>query len=109
MSGHVQFPLLRSNIDSVPPNARGVYAFLRRDNDECIYVGKAVDQPIKNRLRAHWRHSHNEKLRLWIRAFAKYLKVCYKPVRTTNPEEIDRLERKLIKVWRPQTNIQHND
>ena len=64
-------------ISQVPRDTIGVYAFWRRDNRKCIYVGQAKDRPIRDRLLDHWRGSHNEALNSWIRAFGAHLDVCY--------------------------------
>ena len=61
--------LSHTGIEKMPKDISGVYAFWCRDNGKCIYVGMAKDQPIRNRLRQHWRDSHNEKLKMWIREF----------------------------------------
>ena len=95
----------RGSIDRIPRAAHGVYAFWSRDTAKCIYVGQAPRQSIRNRLRDHWRDSHNETLRLWIRAFGEYLDVCYMYV---DPSDIDCFERRLITLWRPEANEQHN-
>lgn len=95
-------PLGPHYIDHIPSNITGVYAFWCRTNGKCIYVGKAEKQPIKARLMQEWSKSHNSKLRLWIRAFGKFLDICYLPVKES---KIDRVESRLIKMWRPETNI----
>lgn len=92
-------------ISRIPEAVRGVYAFWCRSNGKCIYVGKAEDQPIKDRLKAHWRRSHNRTLRLWIEAFGEHLDICFTPV---SSGQIERFERRLIRLWRPEANIQHN-
>ena len=92
-------------IELIPKDIFGVYAFWCRDNGKCIYVGKAEDQPVKKRLGDHWRKSHNEILRLWIEAFGDNLDVCYMSVEN---HRIDSLERRLIKTWKPEANLEHN-
>ena len=82
----------------------GVYVFWCRENNKCVYVGKASERPIQARLREHWRRSHNETLRLWIQAFGDYLDICYVPV---EHGRITRLERRLIRLWNPEANVQH--
>jgi len=93
------------NIDRIPPELRGVYIIWCPKTKACIYVGQAKDQPIRERLLQHWSGSHNETLKLWIKAFGKYLDVCFKPCATNR---IDTLERRLIKAWKPQANRQLN-
>ena len=94
-----------ATISRIPRAIIGVYAFWRRDNGKCIYVGKAKDRPIRDRLGDHWRGSHNETLRLWIQAFGDNLDVCYTP---TVRDKIDTYERRLIKAWKPEANKQYN-
>ena len=93
------------SINETPRLWHGVYAFWCRDTAKCIYVGKAVKQPIQDRLRNHWRGSHNETLKLWISAFGENLDICY--VRA-KPNKISNFERRLIRIWRPEANIQLN-
>ena len=94
-----------ATISQMPRGIIGVYAFWCRDNGKCIYVGQAKDRPIRERLREHWRSSHNEILKLWIQAFGENLDVCYA---ATERNKIDTLERRLIKAWKPEANKQHN-
>ena len=92
-------------ISQMPKDVVGVYAFWCRDNRKCIYVGKAERRPIRDRLRDHWNGSHNETLRLWISAFGDTLDVCFMAY---NPARIDELEKRLIRLWRPEANISGN-
>ena len=91
-------------ISRVPGNIRGVYAFWCRTRRKFIYVGKADKQTIRERLRQHWRESHNDTLNLWLRAFGEHLDICWLRV----PErKISKVERILIKMWLPETNDHH--
>lgn len=92
-------------ISRIPKSIVGVYAFWCRDNGKCIYVGKAKDRPLRDRLLEHWRDSHNEVLKLWIQAFGNTLDVCYT---SAEKNKIDTFERRLIKAWKPEANKQHN-
>ncbi len=92
----------RHNIDNIPSQIKGVYAFWCRTNGKCIYVGKAERQSVKERLTQEWRNSHNQNLKLWISAFGEFLDICYLPVKDG---KIDRMETKLIRMWHPETNI----
>lgn len=83
----------------------GVYAVWCRENGKCIYVGKAKDRPIRERLKEHWRGSHNETLELWIRAFGEKLDLCFA---AADKGRIDTLERRLIRALRPEANRQFN-
>ena len=102
-----KYPWSHLTVDQMPANIKGVYAFWCRDNAKCIYVGqsKRGNHSIKDRLNAHWRNSHNQTLKLWIQAFGSHLDICYMSVETG---KIDALERRLIKAWKPEANIQHN-
>ena len=93
------------NISLIPKSLFGVYAFWNPYNGKCIYVGKAKESSIRDRLKTHWKYSHNEELRLWIAAFHAKLDICYM---TAEKADIDTLERRLIKMWKPETNKQHN-
>ena len=92
------------SIQDVPGGMWGVYAFWCRDTGKCVYVGQAAEQQIRERLRDHWRGSHNRMLSLWIRAFGQHLSVCYAPVQKSR---IDKLEQRLIRLWMPEANIRH--
>ena len=89
-------------IDGMPSWIIGVYAFWCRDTGKCVYVGQALDEPIRERLLAHWRGSHNEILRLWIQVFGDHLIICYREVESVL---IGGLEDRLIKRWKPEANI----
>lgn len=106
MKRRARFPLLRTNIDALAPDLPGVYGFWCRTNGKCIYVGKAVEQTLKDRLIQEWGNSHNEGLKQWIQAFGDDLDVCYLPVQ--NHGKIGRMESTLIKVWHPEVNIMMN-
>ena len=93
------------SIDRIPRSAYGVYAFWYRKTGKCIYVGQAAKQPVKKRLKDHWRGSHNETLKLWLRAFGGHLKICYMKVELN---KIDCFERRLIRLWKPEANKQYN-
>ena len=89
---------------NLPEKAVGVYAFWYRGSGKCVYVGRASDQPIRNRLQQHWRKSHNETLRLWIQAYGSHLDICYAQV---EQNRIKALERRLIRLWNPEANVHH--
>jgi len=92
----------RHNIDHIPPHIKGVYAFWCRVTRKCIYVGKTKEQSIKVRLLQHWCDTGNHNRTLWIRAFGKSLDICYLPVKYG---KIDKMEKRLIHAWHPETNI----
>ncbi len=89
------------DIELIPKDIIGVYAFWCRDNGKCIYVGMAEDEPVKERLFAHWNGSHNETLKQWIQEFGDNLDICYKAVESGR---IRKLEDRLIKTWDPEAN-----
>ena len=91
-------------IPNLPTKAVGVYAFWYRRSGKCVYVGRASDQPIRDRLRQHWRWSHNVILRLWIQVYGSHLDICYAHVEQS---KIETLERRLIRLWSPEANVQH--
>ena len=92
-------------LEEVPRDLTGVYAFWYRRTGRCVYVGKASEQTVRERLRQHWRRSHNEALNLWMKAYGNLLDVGYAPV---EKRRIRAVERRLIRRWKPETNIQHN-
>ena len=93
------------SISQVPADLYGLYAFWCRDNRKCIYVGKAKERPVRMRLREHWNGSHNETLRLWIKAFGDSLDICYASV---GANQVDEMERRLIRRLRPEANLVYN-
>lgn len=97
-SKQVQFSI--RGFQRIPADARGVYGiwFRRR----CIYVGKAGDQSISERLVQHWKRSHNERFQAWIEAKGSRLRVAFLIV--TNPICIDAYERLCINRFQPIAN-----
>jgi len=92
-------PFRRHVIDRIPANARGGEGFWHRS--KCLYIGKAKDQPIKNRFKQHWNYSHNVELRRWIKAFDQHIQICYLPV---DNAKINKMEKRLIQALLPETN-----
>ena len=91
-----------SNFTDIPRTYTGVYVIWYRPKNVCIYVGKAQKQPLGKRLHAHWRESHNKILTQWLGACPKAdIDVCYRSIKT---EKIDRLEKRLIRLWKPEAN-----
>ena len=70
----------------------------------CIYVGKAEEQTIAQRLEQHWKGSHNPDLAAWVSAKGSQLRVRY--IVVDNPLEIDRIEKRFIKQLQPLANKQ---
>jgi len=99
--------LLRANIDSIPEAQGGVYA-VWTDYGKCIYVGMS-ENSISRRLMDIWVRGphHNEHLRCWVEAFRGALCFCYLPM-YKGQQGIKRMESRLIKRWKPETNISEN-
>ena len=70
----------------------------------CIYVGKAEEQTIAQRLEQHWKGSHNPDLAAWVNAKGSQLRVRY--IVVEDPLEIDDLEKRFIKQLQPLANKQ---
>ena len=87
------------NITDIPSDLRGIYGLWFKK--WCIYIGKAKDQGIKNRLKQHWLGSHNEYLKAWIEAKNRIIEFCY----IDSPRHtIDSLEKRMIDILQPVTN-----
>lgn len=91
-------PFRFSVIDKAP-NTPGVYVFFLRHR--CIYVGK-TEVSLRQRLTQHWVGSHNRKLRTYLDANGKELKICYKDINQSGM--IDVWERYCIKTYQPVAN-----
>ena len=100
---HTAVPWSYGTLTNLPEGV-GVYAFWNRRSGKCVYVGMTADQSIRDRLHQHWSGSHNETLRLWIRAYGPQLDICYTRVER---HRIKVLERRLIRLWNPEANVQH--
>ncbi len=87
--------------------SNAVYAFWYMPTGMCIYIGIAGRMTLADRWKAHWRRSHNDGLRRWLKAHkgSGRIEVCYRPLEA---RKLERFERLAIKILRPQTNIQHN-
>lgn len=85
---------------SLPHSEIGVYAIWYRK--WCIYVGKAKDQGVSERLEQHWSRCHNKLLKLWITAWPNEVEFCWISLPS---QEIDNAEKILIKQLRPNANI----
>ena len=92
----------RLEIERIPESVRGVYSFWHGDSGVCIYVGMAEDQPLKERLKQHWRGSHNKTLALWLAAFGGRIVVSYIPIKEC--DKIPRIEAAIIRLWKPIAN-----
>lgn len=90
----------KADFDKIPSHVFGVYGLWYRKR--CIYVGKAEQQPIAQRLEQHWKGSHNDHLADWVTAKGSQLRVRYIPVEELS--EIDSIEKRYIKNLQPLTN-----
>lgn len=93
-------PLSLRNIDRVPPDLCGVYWIHTRRI--CIYIGIAVDQSIRKRLRQHYYNCHNAALKSWINSSAA---LFFKYSEVNDKFFIPVIEDQLIEKYRPETNI----
>ena len=79
----------------------GIYVFFLKKT--CIYVGSA-ERPLGERLKEHWRGSHNDRLSNWIRVYGKKLRVEVREVKnldrikSVEQGEMDRLSPLVNKV-----------
>jgi excinuclease UvrABC nuclease subunit len=87
-------------IERLPQDAYGVYAFWFRDR--CLYVGKAQDQPLVERLKQHWQSCHNQALRQWLIAKPVEIKFITKVI--SDRSRIPSFERFYIHRFQPITN-----
>ena len=85
------------SILSVPENV-GVYVLYY--GPSFVYVGKTGG--LRSRLTQHYNGSHNERLAVWLSALDGEVKVTYL---RCSEEEVDDLERSLIKYLQPIANI----
>lgn len=92
----------KAGFDKIPSGAFGVYGMWY--GKRCIYVGKAAEQTIGQRLEQHWKGSHNPDLAAWVSAKGSQLRVRY--IVVNNPLEIDRIEKRFIKQLQPLANKQ---
>ena len=88
------------DFEKIDANATGVYGFWY--DKHCIYVGKAADQPIRNRLLQHWHESHNPTLIRWIAAKKTALNLAIKTL--DDAHDIDIMERYCIYRYQPSAN-----
>ena len=88
------------NIEKIPGDVKGVYGLWCRDI--CLYIGKAQDQPLKDRLLAHFNGTHNPDLKLWIQTYPGEIEFVYKQIKETR--EIHSAERRMIERYNPRTN-----
>ena len=98
-----QLRFRKADFDKIPAHGRGVYGLWFKKR--CIYVGKAEDQSITERLRQHWNDwpgTHNDDLSSWIRAKGSELRVAF--VIAEEKSKVSSLEKFYIRRFQPLTN-----
>jgi excinuclease UvrABC nuclease subunit len=91
------------NIMRWAPEAPGIYRFFF--GKICLYVGSARDQTLKDRLKQHWRGSHNHRLGIWIKNHGKTITVEFCVVDVRDLERIKELEQSQIQKFSPMLNL----
>jgi hypothetical protein len=79
----------------------GVYGFWYTNT--CIYVGKAEQQTIFERLLQHYYNTHNERLRLWMQAKGSQLQIAFKVIEKQS--RIHLMERYCVEKYQPTANL----
>lgn len=90
----------RTSLDEIPHDAYGLYGFWY--GKRCLYIGKAERQPISDRLRQHWRATHNQDLADWIGSKGASLHISYFVISPRT--EIDQTEAAYIRLFQPLAN-----
>ena len=89
-----------TNIQALRKDVVGVYILFY--NRDFVYVGKSKsNQGVRKRLFNHFDGSSNKKLRIWLDALDGDIKFTYISCQT---DEVDDLERSLIRYLQPITN-----
>ena len=98
-----QLRFRKADLDKIPEHVIGVYGFWFKRR--CIYVGKAEDQTLAERLKQHWNNwpgTHNDDLSNWIRAKGSELRVAFLVVE--DKSRVGCLERFYIRRFQPVAN-----
>jgi hypothetical protein len=96
----IAFKFKFQKIESVPRGSFGVYIFIHRKS--YLYVGKSAgEEGVKERLLNHYNGTHNEILKKYIQALNGTIRVAYI---TCDEEDVDDLERSLIRHFQPNAN-----
>lgn len=87
------------------PDQEGLYAIVYRVSGACVYIGKAEEQTIKQRLNNHLTNP-GERLEQWIKHFGEGLEFCVYPIDPKRGKGgiIDRMETIMINMWLPDVN-----
>jgi hypothetical protein len=98
-------PFRLRSLDDISDYDYGIYGFWY--DKHCIYIGKAKEQPIKERLKQHWKGSHNPILSDWISGAGRHL--CYAYLAVPDKGSIDVHERYYIRRFQPIANTVRYD
>ncbi|MCY4163929.1 MAG: GIY-YIG nuclease family protein [bacterium] len=99
---HHQLAFKLTSLDKIP-KAHGLYGLWY--HKRCLYVGQAKKQIISERLKQHWKGSHNEYLSDWITATGSDIRISFLIIEIQS--RIDELEKYYINKFQPVTNIQY--
>lgn len=78
----------------------GIYFFWL--DKRCIYIGKAENQTIGDRLKQHRMYCHNENLDLTLDVYGSKIQFCFLPI--LKRCKIESLEEKFIIRLQPRCN-----
>lgn len=98
-------PFDYGGIYAIPDRIMGVYGFWYQKTGECLYVGRSLS--IKRRLRQHRNNCTNPILRTWLEGAPESVEICILEVKG-GKMRINKVERRLIKKWRPEANVVYN-
>lgn len=87
----------------IPEGIGGLYAFWL-DSGACLYIGKSTN--LSQRLYQHRMQEHNNRLDGFLRSFAQQIYVSHVTAFDCEGEDLQPLEKHIIRVFRPLTNIQ---
>ena len=93
-----------AEIERIPESTHGVYAFWHEDSGTCVYIGRAEDLPLKERLKQHWRGSRDGELSLWLDAVGDRMSVRYIPA--AGRDKIAQIQQELVRLWKPASTQQ---
>ena len=88
--------------NSVEAGVAGLYAFWL-DSGACLYIGMSTN--IKQRMYQHRLNEHNSNLESYFKAFAQRIEVSYIALHNRSGTDLRNLEKNLINVLRPLTNV----
>ena len=89
------------NCHNKAPLASGLYAFWVEN--ACLYVGKSIN--LRTRLYQHRMQEHNSTLDRYLKAFAQQVEVSMATPAECNGADLVPLERQLIHILRPISNV----